>query len=152
MLRSLRSILQLGDFQNLRWLLEILIDIPIVWFLLIWMTLPNLLRWLDQPSKTRRPLSKKDSEQAALGWKYTHFLIVRCLKVKNPCLLRSLVLFHLLRRRGLDSQIHFGIKRETHPLEGHSWLSLNGNHPLEQVDPQRIYLPIYSYPYEEKIP
>lgn len=151
-MRSLKSLLQLWGLRKLRLSLEILIDTPVVWLLLTWMTLPNLLRWLDQSSETRRALTKKDFEQAGLGWKYTHFLVVRCLKVKNPCLLRSLILFHLLRRKGLDLQIHFGVKRETTSLEGHSWLSFNGDCLLEQVDPRVAYLPIYSYPYEGRKP
>ena len=114
--------------------------------------MPDLLRGLDKPDRARRIPSARDLEEAGLGWKYTHVFAVRCLRVKNPCLLRSLTLFHLLRRRGLDTQIHFGIKKEVTPLEGHSWISLHGHSPLEQVDPQVTYLSIYSYPDERKDP
>lgn len=114
--------------------------------------MPDLLRWLDKPDRGRRIPTQQDLVQAGLGWKYTHVVVVRCLRAKNPCLFRSLILFHLLRRRGLDIQIHFGIKRNTTPLEGHSWISLHGDSPLEQVDPRVTYLSIYSYPYERKDP
>jgi hypothetical protein len=146
-----RQILQFYDLKKLGLFLKIMIDIPIVRFLLIWMKMPNLLGWLDQSSRIRKPFEKRDLDRGKLGWKYVNFFLVCCLRRKNPCLLRSLILFHLFRREGLDAKIHFGIKYGVTPLEGHSWISFNGASLFEQTDPQLIYIDVYSYPYETGI-
>ncbi len=147
---SLKSILQLSNPRRLRLFLEILVSIPLIQVLLISTKLPGLLSRLDRPSRERRPFETTDLEEAKLGWKYANFFIVNCLKAKRPCLLRSLILFNLFRKRGLDSEIHFGIKRETAPLEGHSWISFNGGGYLDQTDPELTYIRVYSYPDERR--
>lgn len=144
---SLRQILQLYDLKKLGLFLKIMIDIPVVRLLLMWMKMPDLLEWLNR-SSIRRRSGKGDLDRAKLGWKYVNFFLIHCLKTKNPCLLRSLILFHLFRKEGLDARIHFGIKDGVTPLAGHSWLSLNGDPFLEQIDPESTYIDVYSYPYE----
>ncbi len=151
-MQSLKSILQLSNPRRLRLFLEILVSIPLIQVLLISTKMPGLLNRLDHPSRERRPFETTDLEEAKLGWKYANFFIINCLKAKRPCLLRSLILFNLLRKRGLDSQIHFGIKREMVPLEGHSWISFNGGRYLDQSDPELIYIRVYSYPDERRKP
>ena len=145
-MRAPESILQPCDLRKLGLLIHIFMEIPFLWVLLKWMDLPRLLRWLDHPANQRRPLKEDDFKRVHLIWNYAHFVVVRILRMKNPCLYRSLILFHLLRKKGLHSQIHFGIKRDVSPIEGHSWLSLNGESFLEKVDPELTYMDIYSYP------
>jgi len=147
----LRKILELYDLRKLALFVRILIDIPVVQFLLIWMKVSRLLEWLDPPARRRIPFKKRDIERAQLGWKYVNFFLIHCFKVKNPCLLRSLILFHLLRKQGLDAKIHFGIKDDVALSEGHSWLSLDGNPLLERTDPRSVYTDVYSYPHEAGI-
>jgi hypothetical protein len=145
-MRTPESILQFRDLKKVGLLINIVIEIPLLWFLLKWMELPRLLRLLDHPSNQRGPLKEDDFERVHLIWNFAHFVLVKSLKIKNPCLYRSLILFHFLRRRGLHSQIHFGIKKDVSPIEGHSWLSLNGEVFLEKADLQLNYADIYSYP------
>ncbi len=149
-MRSLKSIFQLSDPKRLRLFLEILVSIPLIQVLLISKKMPGLLSRLDHPSKERRPFETPDLEEAKLSWKYSNFFIINCLRAKRPCLLRSLILFNLFRKRGLDSKIHFGIKREMIPLEGHSWISFNGGRYLDPSDPELIYIRVYSYPDERR--
>ncbi len=146
MKRMVESILRFRNLKKVGLLTDIVIAIPLLWFFLERMELPNLLGRLDHPSDQRRPFTEDDFEWAKQIWNYAHFILVRCLKVKNPCLLRSLILFRYLRRRGLEAHIHFGIKRNVSPLEGHSWLSLNGKYFLEEEDPQSTYTDVYTYP------
>lgn len=149
-MQSLKSILQLSDPKRLRLFLEILVSIPLIQVLLISTKMPGLLSRLDHPSRKRRSFETTDLEEAKLGWKYANFFIINCLKAKRPCLLRSLILFNLFRKKGLDSQIHFGIKRKVVPLEGHSWISFDGGRYLDQSDPELTYIRVYSYPDERR--
>jgi hypothetical protein len=43
------------------------------------------------------------------------------------CLVRSLVLAAMLRRRGLDAQLRIGARKEAGQFEAHAWVELDGN-------------------------
>ncbi len=145
---DLQQVYQFRDRRKLFLFFKILVSIPLFRLRLLWAKMPSLLKSLDQLSEKRALFEKEDLERARLAWKYANFFLLRCLRVKNPCLLRSLVLFRLFRKAGLDVQIHFGVKKNLSLLEGHSWLLLNGNVLLEQGDPQLTYTQVYSYPDE----
>ena len=145
-MRRLRQRLQFRDSKKPGLFMSVMISIPMLWVLLHLMRIPRLLKWLDQPKRERKSLEQKDLDLSKSGWLYANFLLIKCLRLKKPCLLRSLVLFQLLRKRGLDSQIHFGVKREDF-LDGHSWVSFNGKPLLERTDPNLIYEDIYVYPH-----
>lgn len=145
---DLQQIRLLKDPRNLSLFLKILLGIASFRVLIVCMKLPSLLESLDRSSRLRRPFEREDLERARLAWKYANFFLLRCLRVRNPCLLRSLTLFRLFRKAGFDVQIYFGVKKNGSLLEGHSWLLLNGDLLLEQRDPQITYTEIYSYPNE----
>lgn len=42
------------------------------------------------------------------------------------CLVRSLVLAAMLRRRGLDAQLRIGARKEAGQFEAHAWVELDG--------------------------
>jgi hypothetical protein len=74
--------------------------------------------------------------------KYTDYILrFHWLAYKNnACLKRSLVLFHFLRKYGIEVHICLGVKRvgalrETNSenfLKGHAWLTYNGDIFLEK--------------------
>ena len=43
----------------------------------------------------------------------------------NSCLIRSIIIFKLLKQYGQDPILYIGIKKET-DLESHAWIELNG--------------------------
>jgi hypothetical protein len=45
---------------------------------------------------------------------------------RASCLPRSLTLWWLLRRRGIDSDLRIGVHKETGRLEAHAWVELRG--------------------------
>ncbi len=145
---ELQKIGQFRDPRNVVLFLKVMASIPLFRFLLFWVKIPTLLKSLDRSSGKRTCFGEDDLKRARLAWKYANFFLLRCLRVKNPCLLRSLVLFRLFRKSGLDVQIHFGVKKNVSLLEGHSWLLLNRNLLLEPTDPQLIYTQVYSFPDE----
>jgi hypothetical protein len=50
----------------------------------------------------------------------------RHLLFHSTCLERSLALWWLLRRRGIDAQIHFGGRKEEGRFEAHAWVEFAG--------------------------
>jgi len=149
-MKRLQKLVELTKPINLALFLKILIYIPIFKLLLLWMKMPDLLKSLDRDSDNIKPFENQDKEFAELASKYTNFILISCFRSKKPCLIRSLILFYLLRKKALDVKIHFGIKKSVSPFEGHSWLSLNGKFFLEHCDPQLLHADIYSYPFEIK--
>ena len=143
-----RQVRLLGDPRKFALFLGVLFRIPAFWCLLRCMKMPDLLRYLDRPRGGSRAFGREDLEQARLVWKYANFLLIHCFRTKKPCLLRSLILFFTLRRKGIPVQIHFGVKKEEFLREGHCWLFMEGEPFLEQSDPNRIYTRVYVYPDE----
>ncbi len=131
---------------NLFLLLQLLVAIPLIWAMLAGMKLPALLHTLDRPSRPRRRFDPAAFELAGLVWRYTYFILIKFTRLKKPCQLRSLAVFALLRRRGLDIRIHFGVTKDDLLMTGHCWVSLSGEQVLEQHDPREIYIETYTYP------
>jgi transglutaminase superfamily protein len=50
----------------------------------------------------------------------------RCCRPRPTCLAKALVVFALLRRRGLPAELVIGVSKTRAPLEGHAWVELGG--------------------------
>jgi len=145
-MKLLKNLLELSRPTNFYLLAKILVYIPFIRILLIRMEIPALLNYLNKNPSEFRPFYNTDKAFSEFAWKYSSFILQKLLKSKNPCLYRSLILFCLFRKKGLGVKIHFGIKKNVSPFEGHSWLSLNGKYFLENPDPLLLHTDIYSYP------
>jgi hypothetical protein len=66
--------------------------------------------------------------------------------VKSSCLNRSLLLYYFLHKIGVTVNINFGVRKIDHGIEGHGWLSLDGEPYLEKNEIWETFSPIYSYP------
>lgn len=109
-------------------------------------SLPELLRSFDREGDRDVAFGNDDQKRAELYRDLLDFILVGCLKVKRPCLFRSLALFSYYRRKGVPLRIAYGIRNNGGVLEGHSWLLLNGAPFLERVDPDDTYSSLYIYP------
>lgn len=58
---------------------------------------------------------------------------------------RSLILFHYLRKAGREARIVFGVAKEEGRLEGHAWVTVNGE-PFAEEGPVDRYTVTYAYP------
>jgi len=132
--------------ENLFFLLQLLLLIPLIQILMVAMKLPARLRVLDRPAFPRREFDQAEVELAERLWRYTYLILIRFFRLRKPCQLRSLTLFALLRRRGLDVRVHYGARKKDRVLEGHCWLTLSGQQILEQYDPRITYVETYTYP------
>ena len=63
------------------------------------------------------------------------------------CVPRSLILFRLLRRRGHNPTVVYGLKPEKRDgIAGHAWVLLDGKPFAEWDDPTLKYIETYRYP------
>jgi hypothetical protein len=43
------------------------------------------------------------------------------------CLRRSLVLWYLLRKEGIESELRFGVRKVSDEIIGHAWVEIDGS-------------------------
>jgi len=95
-------------------------------------------RWLpaipdSAPSKTRSgaegPTASPASTAAADRVAHLVDAVYRRLPVEPTCLTRSLVLYRLLRARGIPCQLRIGLRRNQAALEGHAWTETDRTAP-----------------------
>ncbi len=86
--------------------------------------------WLPAPMESGPPLeSSSTPAQAAAGSpspvaaRVTHLVeaLYRRLPFSPTCLTRSLVIYRLLRARGVPCQLRIGLRKTGAALEGHAW-------------------------------
>jgi hypothetical protein len=65
--------------------------------------------------------------------------------VRSGCLTRGVTLFWLLRRRGVDVELRFGLDRDG-AADGHCWLVRDGEPYLEKVDPRARFAETFRLP------
>ncbi len=109
-------------------------------------SLPDLLRSLDRQGRKDAALPDGDRERGELYRDVLNFILTKCLKVKRPCLFRSLALFSYYRRKGVPVRIAYGVRNSGGTFEGHSWLVLDRVPFLETSDPDGVYSTLYVYP------
>lgn len=65
---------------------------------------------------------------------------------KGNCFPRSLALYRFARRLGYGVMFHCGVRRESSGLDGHAWLTLDGQ-PFHESGPNwQRFTVTYSYP------
>jgi hypothetical protein len=60
---------------------------------------------------------------------------------KGSCLQRSLVLWSLLRRRGLDCDLRIGVRKQAANLQAHAWVAYHGAVLNDGADVSKRYAP-----------
>lgn len=101
----------------------------------------NFLLRLAQLLSTNGPLDEKSAVR------YIGSLVKFFGKGKNSCFYRSLILFYLLRRRGVGIVIHFSANLEGEKVSGHAWLVKDGELYLEdQSSTGRLHDTLFSFP------
>jgi Transglutaminase-like superfamily len=61
------------------------------------------------------------------------------------CLRQSLTLYRTLSRMGHPVQIHFGVMKDETGLQGHSWVTVEGE-AVADTGRSKIFKTVYSYP------
>jgi hypothetical protein len=130
------------------WLLAQLLGCSVVLgYAIHWWRLPDILRTLDAPS--HRPLP----------WPGVHTMpnpapdrlciltdiAARVVHRQRSCLVRSLLLFWLLRSDRNQVALVIGVNKEAERLKGHAWIETNGAIILETDDVIRPYVPVLRF-------
>ena len=62
---------------------------------------------------------------------------------KGNCLSRSLLMMTILKRQGIDSQLHIGVRFEGNEFKAHAWLERNGK-PLNESKDVRQRFSVFT--------
>ena len=108
-----------------------------------WAPLPKLLRWLSWI-----PLSKTEDlagMEKMAG--YTDSLLALFpYNKKGNCLPRSLILYALAPRYGFQVKFHCGVRKGEEGLEGHAWITREGQTFLEYTRQSIGMVETFIYP------
>jgi len=91
-------------------------------------SLSHLIKFLSlfarNPLLRRFPLGHRwqDASQLAV----VSDLAARAIRAEGPCLLRSLLLFWLLKARGEQAELLIGVSKEASALNSHAWIETRG--------------------------
>lgn len=111
-------------------------------------SLPELLEKLDPGvSDSPQDMAKLNKTVSFIN----SLLQYRFFHRYGECLMRSLILFRLLRNQGWPVEIHFGVRKISNnnvEITGHSWLALNGEKFLENN--KEVFVTTYAYPSSSK--
>jgi len=91
------------------------------------------LKRTQQFMKYFTPATPKTSPRKEEELKYGQ-LVARMVSVaanhglyRTNCLKKSLVLWWLLKRKGIEADLHIGVQKKGELLDAHSWVDINGN-------------------------
>ena len=144
-----------SSLQDILLFMRILSLVAVLPAMLRLLSIPMLMRMLT-PRPTisfRNPVTDEVRDKIV---KYTDYIQGRNFWMfKSTCLRRSLVLYHVLRKAGIDVQICFGVRykgeslgeESPRDLEGHAWLLYKGEIFLERnVAMAKTYAVTYQFP------
>ena len=91
-------------------------------------------RWTGQPQPPTDRLRRVKNTRHLIRYLAKHG------PYQGNCLSQSLVLWWLLRRRGIEVDLRFGVRTEAGQLQAHAWVEYQGQ-PLNPPDHVRQYVP-----------
>ena len=136
----------LNNFEYLKRPRDILLFIEVFFTLLILKALTDriklekLLNLLEPKRKSNLNLDKIRQIHT-----FSNFFIYDLFKVKNPCMLRSLLIYRYMRSMDQDLKIVFGVKEDMGGLKGHAWLLYRDKPFLEEDIPSGRFTATWVY-------
>ncbi len=144
------------SFEEIWLFIQIFFLVTVLPFLLKFSSISMLMKMLTpRVLKDYENLDlEKPKEKIAV---FTNYILSRNFWIyRGSCLKRSLVLYYLLRKYGIDIQICLGIKYDEElsdsgvkerKLDGHAWLPYNGDiFPERDSETTKTYKMTYCYP------
>lgn len=148
-----RTIKRLRNPRDLWLFLQILLMLTILPWRIRRMSLPDLLARINA-GVFPGPREEEELEKT-VGF-VDSLLGHRFFQGYGRCLMRSLVLFRILRRQGWPVEIHFGVRKAGEDAEngqsgqiditGHSWLVMEGKPFLEDGSHAAGFATTYKFP------
>jgi len=83
--------------------------------------------WLPAPIESGPLAPTAAGSPSPVAARITHLVdaLYRRLPFSPTCLTQSLVLYRLLRARGIPCQLRIGLRKSENGLEGHAWMELD---------------------------
>ncbi len=153
MVRKIRS--NFKSFEEIILFVQVFLLVTILPFLIKLLTVQRLMKVITpRDIDAYKNLNVEKSKDKIV--KFTDYILSRNFWVyKTTCLKRSLVLYQLLRKSGINVHVCFGVRyndklpgRETRKkLEGHAWLLYKGEIFLEKnAEEAKTYKVTYCFP------
>jgi hypothetical protein len=108
----------------------------------------SFLRRLAPVSGHALPTGPETASARVLQVAHVVAMASRHTPTPNSCLHRSLALWWFLRRRGFDSHLRFGARRQQSGFEAHAWVEHNGVVVFDGLVPDRDYVRLSWQPLE----
>ena len=106
-------------------------------------SLPLVLDQLSPRSTTGKP---DDAAMKRLAYYVDRWLRLFPYNRKGNCFPRALALYRFARQRGYPVRFHCGVRREAAGLDGHAWLTLDGQVFHEPGRHWQDFIVTFSYP------
>lgn len=152
--RKIRS--NFSTSEEVELFIHIFLLVTILPLLIKLLSIPKLMKVLTPGDLiVYKNISSEKAKEKVI--KFTDYILSRNFWIyKSICLKRSLVLYHFLRKIGINVHIFFGVRCKNEimgrekKLEGHAWLVYNGDIFLERnIEMTKTYKVTYFFP-EEK--
>lgn len=111
-----------------RWLLlELMGGLPVLSALLRVFGVVRTRRWLERISRNAAPrTAESDDLDSAQRLAQLADIAGRRGAITATCLRQSLLVYWLLRRRGLAPELKIGVRKEQSAFDAHAWVELRG--------------------------
>lgn len=121
------------------------VGLVVLWvrLLLRFKTLPQVLDRLGSRSRKETP---DDAVMRAMVYYVNRWLQLFPYNKRGNCFPRSLAIYRFARQRGYPVQFHCGVRREATGLDGHAWLTLDGQPFHEPGTHWQYFTVTFSYP------
>ena len=101
---------------------------------------PQTQAWLRRWSEFfPARISREECHSAVLRARRAQYMVKRATGLGGMCLARSLTLWTLLRRRGIETELRVGYRKRDEKIEGHAWLEYDGAPINDDNDVTRTY-------------
>lgn len=114
----------------------------LIWVVLPFVKFPRLLNWIESRQR-HAALPEAELQQ----WVDTVVKVaqLRYFVIRSNCLKKSLLMYYFLLRFGVkNATIHIGVCKTNVKLEGHAWLTVDGNVFLDTEEFVEKYKVIYA--------
>ena len=137
----LRKLKRIETPSDIVLLLEIVLMAALLPVLAQRVRLPKLVGFMDC-ERRGKSCEQHTCNKIVLFTNYV--LSLRIPLIKSTCLIRSLVLFRLLRRAGMDVCLNIGVGKRSDQVVAHSWISDNNGTAVADPSIDGRYQVIYS--------
>lgn len=101
------------------------------------------LRWADL-NRSANGAAETRADPRQIAWLVER--AARTIPWPATCLRRSLVLWALLRREGVDSELRMGARKDSGMFQAHAWIEWNGRVLNDRKDVAKLYPATFDEP------